>query len=239
MPEKKHFSSRWDSLFFYLHRFNAVMFLIVLSLVGIVALIGIFQSGMWNDDYRYGEDAFSQEHGEFEGGTIETSDGQVVSYVVEPFEQGDMQIVGKNLSFTAMGSGNSKLVLPDGGEQIVLNWEELRLRHADAKAYSVIAGSVQDYKEGVLDWVVGRFSDLEQKTIARRVRYIDAPQMIDADTMSVIVWPTEDRAEFWLVDLRDLTVVSRRKVALPLPRKAANFNSDDDDVLRAIEALSH
>ena len=220
MAEKKHHSSKWDSVFFYLHRFNAILFLIVLLLIGATALVGMYQAWTWNDDYRYGEDAFDPDNAGFEGGTIETSDGQVVNYVIEPLEPNDMEIVGENLSFTEMESGKSKLVLPAGGERIVLRWEELRLRHGDAKAYSVVAGSAQDYKNGVLDWVVGRFSDLEQKNLARRVRFIEAPQMIDDNTLSVIVWLTMEKAEFWLVDLRDFSIVSRRKVALPLPSDA-------------------
>ena len=207
----------WDKFFLYLHRLNAVLLIVILALFGFVAVQHLFLRDDWRGDFENYESGFDQENETVEGNIIETSDGQVVSYLIEPMDKDGRDISGRNLSLTHMKNGKTLLLLPDGSDQIILNWEQLEKGARGTKALSVLLGTEQDYQDGMLDWTVVRLSDLEKTILAERVRYIDAPQMIDDDTMSVIVWTTPDVAEFWLIDLSSLSIISKRPVSLPLP----------------------
>ena len=222
--------SGWDRFFFYLHRINAVLLISILLFALISLAYQAYRWSSYNTHDDFIESGFDKDLDRISGDVIDTSDGQRIVYEIAALDKGGRDITGANLSFTAMESGKSRLVLPDDSNQIVLNWSQLKSKIEGVQAYSVLAGSLEDYDEGTLDWIVGRFSDLEQRTMAKRVRFIDEPQMIDDDTMSVIVWPTKETAEFWLIDLSRFEVVGKRPVALPAlgTRQDGNREALDD-----------
>ena len=210
----------WDKVFKGLGRINAVLFFLgICTLIGFLIYEAIRFRSWEQSDASYGEPGLADSV-RYEGEEIEIEDGLVVKYVAQGEGDHAQGIEASNVSLTHMATGKSRLLLPEDSDQVVLRFEELSRegeRSGPARAYMVLAGSEADYEEGILDLIVGRFDDLEQQVVARRVRFVDSPRLIDADTLSLIVWPTSDRAEFWLLDLNTFERTLSRKVEVPLP----------------------
>lgn len=173
---------------------------------------------------RYGDAGLDGDAG-YEGIEIATSSGLVVKYLIQPPEQDDIEVDGENVSLTNMTTGESRTVVPQGSGLLIFNWMELRApkRAANADeenypvAYAALVGTRQDYLDGVLDLVIGRFSDLEQVTLVRRLDFVDAANAVDPGTVTLIAWDGPDSAEFLKIRLADFAIVDRKPVALPQP----------------------
>lgn len=216
-----------ERFFFYLHRINAV-FLFVLLWFGAIALArewmisSAYDDPIYNDGAPYGTPGLDDEAA-YDGEEIELTDGAVVKYVAAGEGDFDIKAFARNVSLTHGVTGQSRLVLAPESEQIVLRFEHIGsngLGGQPATAYMVLAGTREDYAAGRLDLIVGRLSDLEQRVVAKRIRFVDSPRMIDDNTLAIIVWPAADRAEFWLFDLRTMAKTLSHPVQLPLPEKA-------------------
>lgn len=216
----------WELFFFYLNRFNAVAILLVLAIFAFFAVRDFLSFNSWNEDFGqpvpYGEPGLAGET-PYEGGEIITLAGKVVTYRIESPQESELQVKGANVSLTRMASGKSRSVLPPDSGQLVLNWSIVSRSESEDEpgiAYVALTGTEADYADGRLDLVVGRLSDLEQKTLMERLRFVDSPTMVDDETLSLIVWTGANKAKFLLIDLVSLTIVTEKPVSLPLPQES-------------------
>lgn len=211
-------NAKGERFFFWLNRFNAVAIFVALLLYFSFMIFEMISYSQFSDDFGYQRDSgFDHFLDDFPGDVIETGSGNTISYQVASEGSEELKIDGQNVSFTDMETGKSVMILPDGSEQLIFSWDQVELRGEKTFAYLARVGNETDYDAGFLDLIIGRYSDLEQRTLAQRVRFVDGPQMIDEDTMSVIVWLEPERAEFWLIDLRTLSIAQKRRIALPMP----------------------
>ena len=220
----------WDGFFTVLSRINNVLIFLALCALGIMMAVEYTRYGGWTRGYddhggpSYGEPGLDRAS-EFEGEEIEVEGGFVVRYKPVGAGSFDEEIEAENISLVHMPTGRSGLVLDESSSQVVLRFEELGRKgegSSPAKAYMVLAGSREDYRNGLLDLVIGRLDDLEQRVVAKRVHFVDTPALIDGNTLSLVVWPTPDTAQYWLIDLRTFETVLRRPVELPSPRSVEN-----------------
>ncbi len=161
----------------------------------------------------------------YEGEEITAVDGTVISYRLEGDPEVGVDVSSPNISLTNMQSGVSRTILPKGSEQMILNLYTvgpLADGKGDPSAYVAFAGTKADYGEGYLDLILGDLRDLRQTTLRKRVRFVDGVRMLDANTVSMIVWTKLDEARFWIVDLKTFEMTLEREVDLP----ATTPNSD-------------
>ncbi|MEM7690445.1 MAG: hypothetical protein AAF291_15630 [Pseudomonadota bacterium] len=154
----------------------------------------------------------------FEGDEITTADGTVISYRLEDDPEVGIDVSSPNISLTNMQSGESRMILPKGSEQMIMNWNPvgpLADGKGDPSAYIAFVGTKADYTDGYLDLILGDLRDLRQTTLRKRVRFVDGVRMLNADTVSMIVWVKLDEARFWIVDLRSFEITLDREVDLP------------------------
>lgn len=215
---------KWEKFFFYLNRVNAVLLFTALCLFAVASLGAWwpFYGDVIYDPDNYGEPGLDHEP-DIEGEKITIADGTVVKYIAQGAGEFDIDVEARNISLTHMSTGKSRLVLPQGSDQIVLRFEQVGRGGEGSEpssAYIALVGTEKDYADGTLDLIIGRMTDLEQQTASSRISFVDSPRMIDDKTMSLIVWPAPDRAEFWLFDLSTMTRTLSRKVEVPLPREA-------------------
>ncbi|MDP4539609.1 hypothetical protein Q9K01_08245 [Qipengyuania sp. DY56-A-20] len=227
---------KWDAFFQYLERFNAIVLFCFLAFASVATALWFFTLGAdgFDQGYHdpYAEQGFANQT-KYEGEEIELEDGLVVKYQIEDEDEYDLDVAGSNISLTNMQTGDSHLVLPADSAQIILRWQTIGREGENDEhpsAYLAFTGTEEDYAAGLLDVVVGRLSDFEQRTLAQRVHFVDAPRMIDKSTLSMIVWTTPDDARFWLVDLATLEKTLDRKVEVPAPGRIMNSGATNDDV---------
>lgn len=218
MSEDRDAKRGWDAFFFYLHRVNALVLFLLLLGFAVMLVVGAYSSWQYQPESLELDSGFRANNEVIAGEEFDTVDGKTIAYTIAPTKKVGRDITGKNITFVETQSGRSQMVIPEGSDHMVLNWDGLEFG-GHARAYSVLTGNEADFEQGLLDWTLGKFSSLEQKVMARRLRYVDSPRLLDAQTMSVIVWPTLETAEFWLIDLTDLSIVSKRPVSLPPPGK--------------------
>jgi len=222
-----------ERFFFYLNRINAV--LLFTALTGLAIFVGFqwAQSDLYDDLRNARPDQYGAQgldgQPEIQGEEIGLSDGAVVKYTLEGQGEFDIEVDARNISLTHGVTGKSRLVLPRDSEQLVLRFEHIGMRgegQEPANAYIALVGSEQDFADGKLDLIIGRLTDLDQQVVARRIRFVDSPRMIDENTLSLIAWSAADQAEFWLFDLRTMQKTLMRAVELPLPDQRVESSSD-------------
>lgn len=212
-----------DRFFTYLNRVNAVVIFLVLVFFLVTFARDYWNMRSWEHEpgmpTEYGNNAFDNG---VEGEEIKTSIGGVVLYRSKDELRDRLNIEARNITLTDMHTGRSRVIVPEGSDHLVFSFEVLASpsESEEYSAWVALSGTEQDYSDGVLDLQIGRFSDLEQRTLARRLRFVDSPRLIDSETLSIIVWPEVDRAEFWIVNMKSFSIESRRPVALPLPADA-------------------
>ena len=211
-----------SGFFDVLERINAVGFALVLFVMIPALLIGAIMSDPYDSfgtvpSEPYAQSALLSEL-RFEGEEIRTADGTVISYKLEGDPEVGIDVSSPNISLTNMQSGKSITILPKGSEQMILNWSPvgpLADGKGDPSAYVAFAGTKADYTDGYLDLILGDLRDLRQATLRERVRFVDGVRMLDADTVSMIVWVKLDEARFWTVDLKTFEITLDREVDLP------------------------
>ncbi|WP_284125752.1 hypothetical protein [Parerythrobacter aestuarii] len=189
------------------------------------------EAGDWSIEWGselevYGDPGLDGES-RYEGEEIETPEGTIVKYRIVPDDAEDLDVDGENLSLVNMTTGKSRLLLPEGSDQLLFNWTTLEVprRWGDDEvrqvtvAYVALVGTRQDYADGRLDLIIGRFSDLEQVTLAKRLRFVDAANTIDRDTVTLIAWDGPNSAEFLKIRLVDFAIVERAAIELPMPKE--------------------
>ena len=163
----------------------------------------------------FGSDAASPVS--YTGDELTTRDGKIVLYQTSDEYDGYTAKAGSNATFIDMKTGVSTKVVPPESDELLLNLDLIYDDSAEEYAVGYLArvGTPADYSEGVIDLVVGRFSDMKQVRIAERVRYADAPTFVLDNSVAVIVWLEQDEANYVVINLASLEVERTKKIPLP------------------------
>ena len=156
---------------------------------------------------------------DYAGEEIETADGRIVSYRENDRYDSYEAAEGANATFIDMKSGKSRLVLPKNGPQLLFFLSIVYAQDDPDIGIGYVArvGTKEDYAQGRIDVVVGRFTDLEQAVLFKNVRFVDSPTGIGTNAIAMIVWSADDDAHYTVVDLQRLTITQSDPVELPLP----------------------
>ncbi len=155
----------------------------------------------------------------YSGEEIPTADGRIIQYrQSDPYDEYEAA-EGANATFIDMKSGKTQLVVPKNGDLMVFYLNVIYDEPDGDMGVGYVArvGTKDDYSNGKTDIVVGRFSDLAQKTLFRDVRFVDSPTGVGGDSISMIVWPQDTKAQYKVVDLRSFDVIVSTNIDLPKP----------------------
>lgn len=204
----------------YVSVFNALGLAILILLIAIFLIAPlVLNSGLGGEygNQPFGHDQDSNEYG-YSGRELNTPDGMVISYsylkegVYEESES-------KNITLFSPRTGRQRLVLPKDSEKQIVSWKIVYKEGQEKKAIGYMArvATPENYDRGFVDIIVGNLPNLEQKTIAKDVQYIDLVSAYGANGLSLIMWPNDKEAQFLVVDLEKLNILKKEKIDLPKP----------------------
>ncbi len=204
-----------------LWRVNAV----IIFLAGLAALVAIALT-FWqiNRQYEYLEKEISAEY---------ASDGQKLKIVgaqigtITAYSFGETEGLfpdsgTENATFINMENGLTMDIIEDNDARHIISWTLLQTtqdNQQQAIGYVAMVSAEPDFKNKNGDIVVGVFSEMRRFAIASKIEAMDSPQLIGDDKLSVILWSSDDTANFVTVDLNGGNVLERWPIKLPEAEK--------------------
>ena len=206
----------WEKFFFYLNRFNAIVFALLL-VVGLFTIAGAMVA-----DWRYRESSVESDFGlEMErvnsiiGQEVETRGAKVVAYYESDEASERKELAG--LVLVNLETSETLRIASSGSEHLV-DFEFLYDQGDEARpvvGYIARVASESQYREGRSNLVIGALPAMTRTEIARDVTFVDLPTVRSDGHLGLIMWQDQDVGEVIAFRLSDGQVVDRASVNVP------------------------
>jgi len=133
---------------------------------------------------------------------------------------------GQNITIVDVGDGSSHKILSDNDPRAIINWELIEKGGANPRVYLgyvAWAATKIQFDQGRADLLISAFPNIKQHTLAENIKYTYLPKLSGNESVAIIIWPEEDRANFVSFDLTSGEVIEKKEI--DLPKMKENFLS--------------